>query len=345
MRVVFAEADKMFRLIAAALVPSANADRFLRDFFLTESHDPTAMMRGWSARKGIPPGIEVAFCPRPDALGEMLGDARVLVVESAPVRAEHLERAKVLKLIQGFGRQMPQIDAQTCASRGIVVRALDRHTNRQVAEHVVMLMLALTRDLDGSRAALQRESALAPSGWAYNWPACRGVRGLEGRVVGLVGLGQVGVVVADYLRPFGAKVLYTRRTRDRRLEQELGIHYAGLDELIARADVLSLHAPADPQTHHLINAERLSRAKLGLILVNTARGSLIDDRALVAALDSGKVAGAALDVFVDEPLGSDHPLRKARNVVLTPHVAAGTRDEAWLDREIGPIVDSILSVQ
>src|SRR3974390_124009 len=189
LRVVFGEADKMFRLIGEALAPSADAEKFLAAFFLTESADPVDLVRRWSARRKIPSGIEVAYCARPQDLAAMLSDATVLVIENGVVRAAR-------------------------ARHNIPVRPLDRYSNRLVAEHVIMLMLALTRGLDASRAALQRPSSVPPGGWAYNWPACPAVGGLAGRVIGLVGLGQIGMLVADYLRPFGATVLYTRRTRD-----------------------------------------------------------------------------------------------------------------------------------
>ena len=312
MRVVFGEADKMFRLIGEALAPSAEAERFLTAFFLTESADPVALLRRWSARRTIPPGIEVAYCPRQDKLAAMLAPATVLVIENTVVRAEHLVQARSLKLIQVFGRAAPGLDVEACARHNILVRRLDRYSNRLVAEHVIMLMLALTRGLDASRAALQGRSSLPPGGWAYNWPACPGVRGLAGRVIGLVGLGQIGALVADYLRPFGATVLYTRRRRDHGTEEGLGIAYATLDELVSRSDVLSLHLPGNADTHHLIDAARLARAKAGLFIVNTARGSLIDEAALVAGLASGRIAGAALDVFATEPLPDDHPLAGPR---------------------------------
>jgi phosphoglycerate dehydrogenase-like enzyme len=344
LRVVFGEADKMFRLIGEALAPSADAEKFLAAFFLTESADPVDLLRRWSGRRKIPPGIKVSYCTRPEDFAAMLADATVLVIENGDVRAEHLEQARSLKLIQIFGREAPGLDLDACARRNIVVRALDRYSNRLVTEHTVMLMLALTRGLDETRAALQRPSPLHPGAWAYNWPACTGVGGLAGRVIGLVGLGQIGAMVAEYLRPFGATILYTRRTRDHVAEKRLGISYATLDELVSRSDLLSLHVPGNAETRNLINADLLAHAKPGLFIVNTARGSLIDEDALVAGLDSGKIAGAALDAFVTEPLRDDHPLRRAKNVILTPHVAAGSRDEAWLDREIGPVVDSIVSV-
>jgi phosphoglycerate dehydrogenase-like enzyme len=341
---LFGNADKMFRLVGEALAPSAEGETFLAAFFLTESADPVRLMRRWSARRKIPPGIEVWYCRRPDDLAALLAEATVLVIENDVVRAEHLAQARSLKLIQMFGRAAPGLDRDACARRDILVRPLDRYANRLVAEHVIMLMLALTRGLDASRAALQRPSALPPGGWAYNWPACPEVGGLAGRVIGLVGLGQIGAMVADYLRPFGATILHTRRTRDHAVEKRLGIAHATLDELVSRADVLSLHVPGNAGTRNLINADLLARAKPGLFIVNTARGALIDEDALVAGLASGRIAGAALDVFATEPLADDHPLRRAQNVILTPHVAAGSRDEAWLDREIGPVIDSIVSV-
>jgi phosphoglycerate dehydrogenase-like enzyme len=344
LKVVFGAADKMFRLIGEALAPSADGERSLGAFFLTESADPVDLMRRWSARRKIPRGIEVSYCTRPEDLAAMLTDATVLVIENEVVGAAHLAQARSLKLIQLFGREAPGLDRAACARHNIPVRPLDRYSNRLVAEHVIMMMLALTRGLDASSAALREPSSLPPSGWAYNWPACPDVQGLAGRVIGLVGLGQIGTLVADYLRPFGANVLYTRRTRDCAVEQRLGIAYATLDELVARSDVLSLHVSESAATRNLIDARLLARAKPGLFIVNTARGSLIDERALVAGLESRRIAGAALDVFVNEPLADDHPLRRAGNVILTPHVAAGSRDEAWLDREIGPLVDSIVSV-
>ena len=343
MKVVFGEPDKMFRLIAEAIAPSPEGRTFLKQFYLTECADPVSMLRAWSARHQVPPGIEVAHCARPEELKSMLADADVLVIENGTVGGDELSQASSLKVIHTFGLLADNIDREACRARGIAVRTLDRHANRMVAEHVVMLMLALARGLDESREGLRQASALQPSGWAYNWPACRGVNGLAGRTIGLIGLGQVGALVARYLRPFGVTVLYTRRNRDRAAEAELGIVYAPLDELVSKSDILSIHIPGNAQTNKMINADLLARAKPGVCIVNTARGSIIDEDALVAALKSGAVGAAALDVFTSEPLQNDNPLHHLKNVILTPHVAAGTRDEAWLDREIGPIVDAVVS--
>jgi phosphoglycerate dehydrogenase-like enzyme len=344
MKIVFGEPDKMFRLIGEALAPSPDGETFLAQFYLTECANPAGMLKAWSARRNVPPGITVSHCDRPEDLKRMLTDADVLVIENGRVGAEELASASSLKLIHTFGLVADNIDHETCRARGIAVKVLDRHSNRMVAEHVVMLMLALVRNLDGSRDAVRSPSPLSPRAWAYNWPACGGIRGLTGKTIGLVGLGQVGALVARYLMPFGASVLYTKRNRDRAAERELGITFSTLDELVANSDVLSIHVPGSPETNGMIDASLLSRAKPGMCIINTARGSIIDEDALVAALRNGSIGGAALDVFSVEPLRHDHPFHELKNVILTPHAAAGTRDEAWLDREIGPLVDAVLSV-
>jgi D-3-phosphoglycerate dehydrogenase / 2-oxoglutarate reductase len=342
MNVVFGEPDKMFRLVSEVLAPSPEGKTFLKEFYLTECPDPIGMLQAWAARRDVPPGVIVSHCSRPEDLKVMLTDADVLIIENGKVGTEELCRASSLKLIHTFGL-VDNIDHDACRMRGIAVKRLDRHSNRMVAEHVVMLMLALARGLDESRERLRLPSSLQPSRWAYNWPACDTVHGLTGRTVGLLGLGQVGTLVARYLQPFGATVLYTRRSRDRTAEEQLGIFYATLDKLISMSDILSIHVPGNRQTDRMIDAELLSHAKPGLCIVNTARGSIIDEDALVAALKSGTIGGAALDVFTSEPLREDHPLRDLKNVILTPHVAAGSRNETWLDREIGPLVDSVVS--
>jgi len=344
MKVVFGEPDKMFRLIAEALAPSPGGEAFLKEFYLTECADPVGMLKAWSARRNIPAGISAWHCAKPEDLKSMLSDADVLVVENARVGAEELDRARSLKLVQTFGLLATNVDRDACRARGVTVQVLDRHSNRMVAEHVIMLMLALARNLDRSREAACLGSSLHPSGWAYNWPACGGIGGLTGKTIGLLGLGQVGSLVARYLQPFGASVRYARRNRDRAAEEELGLIYSSLDELMSKSDILSVHLPGNAQTNKLINADLLSRAKPGMRIINTARGSIIDEDALVAALERGTIGGAALDVFTVEPLPADHPLGGLKNVILTPHVAAGSRDEAWLDREIGPLIDSVLSI-
>src|SRR5262249_53889213 len=142
-----------------ALAPSADGERFLQEFYLTECADPVPMLRAWSARHQVPSGITVAHCARPQDLKPMLADADVLVIENGRVGTDELAHASSLKLIHSFGLVTDNIDHDLCRARGIAVRTLDRHTNRMVAEHVVMTMLALTRALDASREALRGNSS------------------------------------------------------------------------------------------------------------------------------------------------------------------------------------------
>jgi phosphoglycerate dehydrogenase-like enzyme len=344
MKVVFGEFDKMFRLIGEALAPSPEGKTLLKEFYLTECADPRSMLAAWSARRKVPKGITVCHCSKPDHLKTLLADADVLVIENGKVGRDELDHAPSLKLVHTFGLMAGNIDHAACRERGVAIQKLDRHSNRMVAEHVLMSMLALTRNFDGSREEISRGSSLPPSDWAYNWPACGMVNGLRGRTVGLLGLGQVGALVAQYLQPFGVTVLYTKRNRDHAAEHHLGIAFATLSELVAKSDILSVHVPGNAQTNKMIDSGVLSRAKPGMFIVNTARGSIIDEDALIASIKNGTIGGAALDVFAVEPLRDNHPLRNLKNVILTPHIAAGTRDEAWLDREIGPLVDSVVAV-
>ena len=341
MNVLFAEPDKMFRLIAAVLDPAQADERFLSEFFLTESADPGRLLLAWAHARRLPRDMAVHVAEDAADFAASLPAADVVVLEKQSLDAALLRRAGRLKLVQVFGRDAAAVDVAAAEAQGVAVRTLDRHTNRLVAEHAVMMMLALLHRLDASRAAMSAPSRLSPGAWAYNWPAVTGVRGLAGRTVGLIGMGEVAQLVALHLRAFGAKVIYTRRHRDTRVEAELGMAYADLPALLARSDIVSIHVPGGTDTRHLLDAGALGRMKAGAYLVNTARGAIVDEAALLAALRSGHVAGAALDVFTVEPLPLDHGFHGLPNVILTPHLAAGSRDAAWLDLEIGPVIDAV----
>jgi phosphoglycerate dehydrogenase-like enzyme len=145
---------------------------------------------------------------------------------------------------------------------------------------------------------------------------------LAGKTVGIVGLGRIGVATAKRLRAFDAEVVYWSRTRKPEVERELGIRWVELDELLRSSDVVSLHVPGTAETRRLIGERELSLMKQGVILVNMARGVVVDEAALIKALRSGKIRAAALDVFEKEPISPDNPLLKMDNVILTPHLGA-----------------------
>jgi glyoxylate reductase len=163
-----------------------------------------------------------------------------------------------------------------------------------------------------------------------------------GKTVGIVGLGRIGAATARRLKSFGVKLLYNSRTRKPDLEEEIGIEYATLDSLIERSDIISLSLPYNRETHHLIDANRIAAMKDGVYLVNTARGRIIDQTALVEALKSGKIAAAGLDVFEEEPLDPGSPLASMDNVVLTPHLAASS--EEAMKRMAVQVAEGVLKV-
>lgn len=342
MKVVFGEQDNMFRLAAAA--PSPVGDHFLGDYFRPEGFDGPKLMRRWAANYQIPPDLHVVVCEDEQAFARELAGADMAVIEKQPLTAAHLSHAKALKLVQVFGRNVSGIDRLACAHRQIEVSVIDRPSNRLVAEQTLLIMLALMHDLDETRRGFNRPSPVPPSSWAYNWAGCRGVRGLAGRTVGLIGFGEIGRLVAEYLRVFQVRLLYTRRNRDPRDEVDTGANFAPLDAVITNSDIISIHVPGIAANKHLLDAKMLAKAKRGAFIVNTSRGSVIDEMALVDALRVRRIAGAGLDVFATEPLPADHPLRRLDNVILTPHVSGGTRNEHWIDGELGPIVRAAINL-
>ncbi|TEU08558.1 D-glycerate dehydrogenase, partial [Candidatus Bathyarchaeota archaeon] len=181
------------------------------------------------------------------------------------------------------------------------------------------LMLALTRRVVSADKAVRRGE------WNRKYGDLRGVE-IAGKTLGIIGMGRIGSAVARRAIGFDVKVVYHDVYRREDLEEELGIEYASREEVLREADLISLHVPYTPETRHMIGAEELASMKDGVYIVNTARGRIIDQQALVEALETGKVAGAALDVFEEEPLDPGSPLASMDNVILTPHLAASSEE-------------------
>jgi phosphoglycerate dehydrogenase-like enzyme len=253
---------------------------------------------------------------------EKLAEADVVIVASKPFTRPLIEAAHKLAFVhhQGVGYQ-DTIDLQALRERGPPLAITPGGTTVGVAEHAVLLMLATLRRLPFADAELRRGryhiNALRPHS-----------RELNGMTVGFLGMGRIGQATAERLKPFGTIGLYhdPAVTLSPERESTLGIAAASFDTLLARADIVSLHLPLTPGTRHIIDADAIARMKAGAILVNTARGGLVDEAALAVALMSGHLAGAGLDVQEQEPPAPDNPLLGLANVVLTPHISAGTRD-------------------
>ena len=252
--------------------------------------------------------------PLPELLAAV-GSADALVVRSATkVTREVIDAAPRLRVIARAGTGVDNVDLQAASARGIVVMNAPGANSISVAELAMAQMLALARHLPAADAAMK----------GHRWEKKRfaGIE-LRGKTLGIVGLGRIGQEVATRARAFDMQIVAHDPFISEELAAQLGARLASLDEVCAEADYLTLHLPVTPQTRHLFNAERFARCKPGIRLINTARGDLIDERALVEALKSGRVAAAALDVFEKEP-PADWGLADMPNVVASPHIAAST---------------------
>jgi phosphoglycerate dehydrogenase-like enzyme len=259
-------------------------------------------------------GLQVATCSEADdeAYARHMAEADVLWHVLKPVTAAHIAAAPSLRLIQKIGVGVNTIDLAAARARGIAVCNMPGTNSRAVAEMTLLLMLAALR-----RAAALDAATRRGEGWIAGprWQEAYGE--LCGRTVGLVGYGAVPAILAPMLDAMGADLIYTARAP----KAERPGAWSTLEALLARADIVSLHLPLTPETTRVIDAAALARMKPGAILVNTARGGLVDEPALVAALASGRLAAAGLDVFAQEPVVPDNPLLALDNVVLAPHVA------------------------
>jgi D-3-phosphoglycerate dehydrogenase len=262
------------------------------------------------------PGWEVKTHDQlPDGLAAALADADALVVRSAvQVDDALMEKAPKLRVIGRAGVGVDNIDAEAATRRGIVVMNTPGANAVAVAELTIGLMLALARKLPAANASMH----------AGKWEK-KSLQGAElrGKTLGILGLGRIGLEVAKRAKGFGLEILGSDPFVSAAVAREAGIKLVTLDELIAGSDYLTLHVGLTPQTTGVINAKTLAKMKKGVRIINCARGELIEDADLVAALKSGQVAGAALDVFSVEP-PKESPYFDLENVILTPHVAGST---------------------
>ncbi len=246
-----------------------------------------------------------------------LTDADALLVRSATkVDDDLLAGASRLKVVARAGTGVDNVDVAAASARGILVVNAPGANSISVAEHACALMLALARSVPAADHAMKAEQ----------WEKHRFLGNeIRGKLLGIVGLGRIGQEVAQRARAFSMRVVAHDPFISTEIAGSLGVRLLSLDEICAAADYLTLHVPSTPETHHLLNAERFKRCKVGIRIVNTARGDLIDEQALRHAIESGIVAGAALDVFETEP-PIDWSLAKLPQVISTPHIAASTEE-------------------
>ena len=268
-------------------------------------------------------GLSVSVCREDDAetLNRLLPDCDVLWHVLQPCTAAMIASAPRLKLIQKIGVGVNTIDLEAAKQRGIPVCNLPGTNARAVAELTLGLMLSVLRRIPafdrGLRSGTWTDAALQD-----------GINELGGRAVGLIGYGAIPRMLAPVLAAMGCSVTYYARTR----AADAVAAYRPLERLLAEADIVSLHLPLTPETGRIVDAAALARMKPGAILLNTARGGLVDQPALIRALESGRLAGAGLDVFETEPPAPGDPLLALPNVVVTPHIGwltTGTFDRSF----------------
>lgn len=248
---------------------------------------------------------------------ERAARAEIVVVNKVPLRRATLEQLPHLKLIAVAATGTDMIDLAVCHQRGIVVSNIRGYAVHTVPEHTFALILALRRNLVGYRDAVRRGRWQEAGQFCFfDYP----IGDLHGARLGIVGEGAIGQAVAAIGRAFGMTPLFAAH----RGRTGMGPLYTPWDEVLATSDVITLHCPLTPETEGLIGAPEFAAMARRPLLINTARGGLVDAAALVAALDAGQVAGAAVDVLAEEPPPADHPLLAVAgrpNVLVTPHVA------------------------
>lgn len=263
--------------------------------------------------------LSITDAPTELARARALSDADAAFVMATPMPRSLLEQAPRLVFIQKLGAGTDRIDSAYCAEAGIGLARLQAGNAIPVAEHTMLLILAACRQLP----RLDRNTRLGE----WDKEAARGMnRQVHGQTVGILGFGAIGKQVARLLAPFGARLLYHDPVRASAADEAaFGVTYTDLDEMIATVDILTLHLPLLPETANLIDARRVRAMKRGAILINAARGGLVDEAELANALRDGHLFSAGLDAFSSEPPAGS-PLLELENTIVTPHTAGGTVD-------------------
>jgi D-3-phosphoglycerate dehydrogenase / 2-oxoglutarate reductase len=261
----------------------------------------------------VDPELRMAKSPSAEDILAVARDADAVLVTYAKLPGDLLRQLTRCKAIGRFGLGVDNIDIPAAATLGITVTYVPDYCMQEVSDHAMALLLALVRKVPLSNKLVQ-------SG-RWEVPPIVPIHRLSGRVLGLVGFGNIPRALAPKAKAFGLRVVTYDPYAPADVLAGAGVEGVGFDQLLGMSDFVSIHAPLLPATRGLFNAEVFGKMKAGAFLLNTARGPLVDEDALIAALDSGKLGGAALDVVTTEPLAKDSKLLARDNVILTPHTA------------------------
>ena len=249
-----------------------------------------------------------------EEVANAIGDSDAVIVNKARITDEIMEKCKNLRFIGLFATGYNNIDTEAAAQRGITVCNVPGYSTHSVAQHTFALMLHFASRADDYAASVANGDWANAKAFSYlAFPTNE----LHGKTLGIFGFGTIGKAVAEIAKAFGMKVIATVR----RPQIYEGVEFVSADTLFKEADYLSLHCPLTKETHHFINRETLAQMKPTAVIINTARGGVIEEDALTEALNNGKLRGAGIDVLDIEPMRPNHPYLTAKNCYITPHVA------------------------
>lgn len=264
----------------------------------------------WGDYAPPPKSVIIEKAAKVDALVTLLSDK---------INAEVFDAATSLKIVSQFAVGFDNIDVKEATRRGIYVTNTPGVLTETTADFAWTLLMA------AARRVVEADMYVRTGKWKVGWhPTMLQGRDVYGATLGIVGLGRIGSSIAKRAKGFEMKVLYYDVARRQDLENELNIEYVGIEELLQRADFVTINVPLLKSTYHLINEEKLKLMKKTAILINNARGPVIDEKALYEALREGVIAGAGLDVFEQEPTSSGNPLLTLKNVVVAPHISSSS---------------------
>jgi glyoxylate reductase len=250
---------------------------------------------------------------------EQLREATAVVVSMEAVNDAYLAKAPKLKVVARFGVGYDTVDVETCTRRKVYVTHTPDVLSAAVADITWALILGFMRRIPEADRFTREEWGKRARGFPFGWD-------ISGKTLGFLGLGRIGAEAAKRAQGFDVKVIYRDIVPKPELERLYGVKPVGFEELLRTSDILSIHVPLLPSTRHIIGRKELAMMKTTAIIINTSRGPVIDQDALTEALKTRRIAGAALDVFEEEPIPLTHPLLKLDNLVVTPHIASATRE-------------------
>ena len=272
-----------------------------------------------------------------DLIIERVGDAEVVFTNKTPLSADILKAVPNVKFIGVLATGYNVVDVDAAKERGIVVSNIPTYGTNAVAQMAIALLLEMCHHAGAHSDAVKKGDLTNNLDWCFwNYPLIE----LAGKTIGIIGFGRIGQATAKIAQALGMKVLAFDSYQNKALESDT-LQYVELDELLVESDVISLHCPLFENTKGIINKESLAKMKSNVMIINTSRGPLIVEEDLAEALNSGKIAGAAVDVVTSEPIRADNPLLAAKNCIITPHISWAPRESRQRLMDIA--IDNLMS--